>query len=200
MHMRNHSATKTLAKAACAIAAAAALTGNAAPAHAAFATVEFSENGTLANLTNLAGSEAFAAQGLHFTGSAEYVIDSRLIGAGTDDKGITTGLTSPIMGVTFDSKVSSVSFDALSVNTEFFATVFNSNNTILDTFNVAAAPGNNYISHTFTGVGDIARIEFHDNSNFIAVGRLSFTPVPEPATLALAGVGVGALSLRRRRR
>ena len=176
-----------------AITAGLILAGVAAPAaHAAFATVEFSENATLINHQTIAGTDAFAPQGLHFTGSAQYVIDNRLIGAGLDDKGITTGPSSAIMGVTFDTPQSSVAFDAVSVNTDFFATAYAANNSVLDSFFVAAN-GTSYFSHTFSGVGDIAKVEFHDNNNFIAVGRLS--AVPEPAVLGLGEIGWGELAL-----
>jgi hypothetical protein len=51
--------------------------------------VEFSEV-NLPNLTPLAGNPAFAAFGLAFDRGSTYAIDSRFIGAGTDDRGITT--------------------------------------------------------------------------------------------------------------
>jgi hypothetical protein len=188
---------QTISRALIAGAAGLVFADAAAPvAHAAFATVEFSENLTLFNHQLIAGTEAFASQGLHFTGSTQFIVDDRLIGAGLDDKGITTGPTSAVMGVTFDTPASNVSFDAVSVNTDFFATAYASDNSVLDSF-FAAANGTNYISHTFSGVGDIARVEFHDNNNFIAVGRLS--TVPEPAAIGLAVAGLGGTILRRRR-
>ena len=87
-------------------------------AHAA--VVEFSE-ASLWNVTPLNGSNAFASQGLHFSGSATYYQDSRFVGAGADDSGIATSPSSPIMSVLFDSQASAVTFYGLSINTDFYA-------------------------------------------------------------------------------
>ncbi|HEY7090908.1 MAG TPA: hypothetical protein VH518_22620 [Tepidisphaeraceae bacterium] len=163
-------------------------------------TVEFSE-AAVANGTNLVGSNAFAAEGLHFTGSATYILDPALIGAGTDNAGITTGLNPNFMGVTFDGGATSVTFAGVTLNTEFVATAFDSSNNVLDTFSAPSVPGLNYLTHTFSGVGDIARVEFHDNAQFIAVGRIEYTVVPEPTMLGTLGaiLGLPLLAARQRR-
>ncbi len=160
------------------------------------AVIEFSE-ASLVNGDVLAGSETFAPYGIHFTGSTKFAVDPLFVGAGGDNKGITTGTESPIMGVSFDAKATSVSFDGLSLNTDFYATAFDAGGNVLDTFHAGSQPGAAYVSHTFSGLGEIARVEFHDHNNFIGVGRLDYQPVPEPAAIGMCGLLAG-VSMRRR--
>jgi hypothetical protein len=179
---------------------AAAATAVASSAHAAVppVVVEFSEAG-LSSGTNLSGSNAFAAQGLHFNGTTTYVTDPLFLGAGADTSGITTGNTN-LMGVLFDAGATSVTFKGLSLNTEFVATAFAPGGGVLDTFSTPVTPGTNLFTHTFSGLGTIGRVEFHDNAQFIGVGRIEFEPVPEPTCLAGAGVMALLVSRRRTRR
>lgn len=163
-------------------------------------TLEFSEV-ALANGTPLAGSEAFAAYGVHFVGTTKFAIDPIFVGAGSDNSGITTGLNPSLMGVSFDQGATSVSFSGVSLNTVFIADAFDMNGVLLASYTPTFLPAVQYYSHTFSGIGVIGRVEFHDNANFIGVGRLEFEPVPEPATAGLGLLAaVQCLASRVRRR
>lgn len=166
-----------------------------APVHAA--TIEFSEV-ALSSGTSLAGTDHYAPLGLHFDGSATYVEDNRLLDAGNDTSGITTGLRNPSMFVLFDDGATEVTFHGIAVNTDFYAIAYDENDVVIDNFHAPAQAGTFPVTHTFSGVGTIAKVEFHDNNNFIAVGQIQFTPFPEPASM-LAGAGLlGLLAMRRR--
>ena len=154
--------------------------------------IEFDEARPLpANLTTLAGSNAFAFEGLTFGGQTEFVADQHFVGAGSDPYGIATGVSSgpgiPMGIVMFATPLTTLSISALSVNTDFIAEVYNGNN-LLNTFTGTGSAGTTYFNHTFAG--PITKLVFHDHGGYVGVGQLKFitaAPVatPEPEAMLL---------------
>lgn len=102
------------------------------PASKASTTVEFSEV-DLPILTLLDGTAYFDAYGLAFEDTTYYGIDSRFIGAGVDDRGITT-TSGPdnLMTVVFTTPVSYVQVDWLAdLGHDFYTTVYDSDGGVL---------------------------------------------------------------------
>ena len=175
------------------------LSVEAAPAHAGMIEVEFSEV-DLPNLTLLDGTDFFDAFGLSFEDLTYYAIDSDFIGAGLDNIGITTSGFNNLLTVVFTPEVTSVTIDFVTISfSTMFGAAFDSEGAELDSF--FFDPGGvdpAYGSHTFSDIGNIAKVTFSDGNGFIGVGRLRYTFVPAPASLALLALGAVA-GIRRRR-
>jgi hypothetical protein len=162
--------------------------------------VEFWEVNLNSN-TTLAGSTAFASYGLSFGDSTCYIVDSRLIGAGTDDRGIDANGTTNVFSVIFNDLASSVTAYWVSVGgNDVFATAYDSSNNILDTFSATGLSDITYGTTTFSESAGIAKISFHDHTAFIGVGKLDFQTVPLPPTVFLLGSGLLGLAGWRRLR
>jgi len=167
--------------------------------------VEFDEV-VLINLTPLDGTSHYDPWGLSFEDTTYYAIDDRFPPAGVDDYGITT-TTGPEneMTVVFTPVVTQVRFDWLSIiGNSIFATAYDSSDVLLQTQSVTGLSGTTRGSFTFSGLGDIAKTTFHDGTGMIGVGRLEYSPIPEPASvivwslLGALGIAVGWWTRRRK--
>jgi hypothetical protein len=164
-------------------------------------TVEFSEV-ALPNLTLLDGTPHFNPYGLAFEDTTYYVIDSRLIGAGIDNKGITTtGGQDNVMTIVFINPAVSfeVNWGTLG-GSDIYATGYDSGGGVLAAFSVTGLPGPvDYGSFGYTGT-PVSKLTLHDGTGQIAVGRIEFEPIPAPGAILLGSIGVGMVSWLRRRR
>jgi hypothetical protein len=176
----------------CAIAALIFTLGT--PESKAGITVEFGEV-DLPSLTLLDGTTHFDAYGLSFEDTTYYAVDSRLTGAGADDRGITT-TSGPdnVMTVVFIQPVSY--FEA------YYATLegVTLEGTAYDIYGNPTAG----VSTTGYGIWSVSgltkKISFKDGTGMIAVGRIDFEPIPAPGAILLGGIGVGLVGWLRRRR
>lgn len=168
------------------------------PAANASVIVEFNEV-DLTNLTCLDGTAYFEPWGLAFEDTTFYAIESLFPPAGVDDRGITT-TSGPdnLMTVVFTTPAASVTADWITAwGNSIYATAYDSGGAVLDMQSETGLSAITYGTFTFSGLGPIAKITFHDGPGTIGVGRLAFTSVPEPLTICL--LGFGGLLLRRRR-
>ena len=176
-----------------------------APASKAGITVEFSEV-DLSNFTLLDGTSYFDAYGLAFEDTTYYGIDSRFVGAGVDDRGITHvtqeghghGEPDPRieqMTVVFIQPVTSFTVDYVTLS----EVTINGTAYDLGGNPIAGFGGSGYGQWSvFTGL--IKKITFHDGTGMIGVGRIEFQPIPAPGAILLGSIGVGIVGWLRRRR
>jgi hypothetical protein len=149
--------------------------------------VEFSEV-DLPSPTDLTGTSYFTPYGLGFQDSF-YGVDARFVGAGVDNRGITT-VTSNVGAVLFTTPVNSLTVNTVRINTDIFVSVLDAGGNVLQTQSATGVSGTLYDTFSFSGLGSIARLEFHDGTGFVGIGRLEYTPtntVPEPSTLVMGG-------------
>ncbi len=176
------------------------LAASAAPVSAVSTTVEFSEV-DLPPLTLLDGTTYFDAYGLGFEGTTYYAIDSQLIGAGSDDRGITTTsgndnqmtivFTTPVI----DFKVYWVTTN----NSDIYAIAYDAGGTIVGTWYADASSDPFY--GTFAGSGiPVSKLTLYDGTGTISVGRLEFEAIPAPGAILLGTLGAGLIGWLRRRR
>lgn len=183
-------------------AVAALITSFVAAASKAGITVEFSEADP-GNLTLLDGTAYFDAYGLAFEDTTYYAVDNRFIGAGTDDRGITT-TDGPdnLMTIVFTKPATYVRVDWIAADSsDIYTTVYDSDGSVLaGSFSAGAGTlygGDAY--QVFSGPL-ISKLTFHDGTGWIGVGRIAFEPVPTPGAILLGGIGVGLVGWLRRRR
>jgi hypothetical protein len=165
--------------------------------------VEFSEE-SLASLTLLDNTSYFNAVGLSFSQGTYYASDSRFIGAGVDDSGVTSADGDNVFEIDFLTPANSsywtyayyLILDGASMTMRFYDT----NNSNVFTLSDSASGSNKTAYIGISGFGDISRIEVLGSDQRIGVGRVEFTPVPEPSTLAVLGIGGLALIRRRARK
>lgn len=161
--------------------------------------VEFSEV-NLTGGTDLTGSAAFSAYGLSFQNTF-YVVDSRLSGAGADNRGIATVGTGTVQ---FASDVSGLTVSTARLLSGYVATVRDVNNNVLQTLTLPNSGTSNpvYAQLAFTGISGIRSLQFSDGAGGggAAIGRLDYTlapaaVTPEPSTAALLLPALGGLPL-----
>jgi hypothetical protein len=172
-------------------------------------TVEFSDTEEPAasppfygKLVLLDGSGLFCSYGLAFEDTTYWAYDSRFLNAGIDNYGITT-TSGPdsLMTVVFTTEATEVTADWLTIfGNSIYATAYDSGGVALGTQSATGLSGTSYGSFTFSGLGNIAEITFHDTNGMIGVGRLEFEPVPVPGAILLGGIGIGCVSWLRRRK
>ena len=172
-------------------------------------TVEFSDTEEPATsppfygkLVLLDGSGLFCSYGLAFEDTTYWAYDTRFPNAGIDNYGITT-TSGPenLMTVVFTTEATEVTADWLTIfGSSIYATAYDSGGYILDSQSATGLSGTSYGSFTFSGIGNIAEITFHDTTGMIGVGRLEFEPIPAPGAVLLGSIGIGCLSWLRRRR
>jgi len=157
--------------------------------------VEFSEV-DLPTLTLLDGTTHFDAYGLAFEDTTYYGVDSRFVGAGIDDRGITTTSGQDnMMTVVFIQPVTSFTVDFLTLPE---VTIYG------DAYDLGGNPIAGFSSSgygqwsVFTGL--TKKITFHDGTGMIGVGRIEFQPIPAPGAILLGSIGVGIVGWLRRRR
>lgn len=185
-----------------------------APVSKASITVEFNEV-DLPSHTLLAGTSYFDAYGLAFEDEPFYAVDSRFIGAGVDDRGITTGEEeddgggggrrkdeSSLMTVVFIQPVTSFTVDYVTIG----GNTINGTSYDLDGNPSAGFSSSGYGTWSVSG-GLIKKITFfydkpYDGTGMIGVGRIEFEPepIPAPGAILLGSVGVGLVGWMRRRR
>jgi len=167
-------------------------------------TVEFSEV-DLPSVTLLDGTAYFDAYGISFEDTTYYGIDSRFIGAGVDDRGITT-TSGPdnLMTVVFTTPASYVQVDWVAdLGNDFYTTVYDTGGGVLfDSHSTGTGlyyGGDAY--QVFSGPL-IAKMTFHDDTGWIAVGRIEFEKesIPAPGAILLVGIGAGIVGYLRRHR
>ncbi len=171
------------------------------PANAGI-TVEFSEV-SLPSLTLLDGTLHFNPYGLAFEDTTYYGVDSRFIGAGVDDRGITT-TSGPdnVMTIVFLDPAISFTVDWVVINgNDVYATGYDSGGGVVTAFSVSGLLGpTDYGSFGSAGGTPVSKLTFHDGTGMIGVGRITFEPIPAPGAILLGTIGVGVVSWLRRRR
>jgi hypothetical protein len=164
-------------------------------------TIEFSEV-DIPNLTLLDGTTYFDPWNLAFEDTTYYCVDSRFPPAGVDDRGITTSTGSDNIGtVVFTVPAISATLDWSTLfGEDIYMTAYDSGGNVLDAQSATGLPGpQDWGSFTFAGVGPIAKISFWDHTGLVAVGKLTFQPVPAPGAILLGGIGVSLVGWLRRR-
>jgi hypothetical protein len=185
------------------VAVAALIMSFSAAASIAGITVEFSEVDP-APLTLLDGTTYFDAYGIAFEDTTYYGVDSRFIGAGADDRGITTAGPDNLMTVVFTTPVSYVQVDWVAdFGHDFYTTVYDSDGGVL--FDSHSTGTDLYYGGDVYQVSSgplIAKMTFHDDTGWIGVGRIEFETdaIPAPGAILLAGIGAGIVGYLRRRR
>jgi hypothetical protein len=158
-------------------------------------TVEFSEV-DLPSLTLLDGTSYFNPYGLAFEDTTYYGVDSRFIGAGVDDRGITT-TSGPdnAMTIIFLNPVTSFTVDWVTVGgSDIYGDAYDSGGGFISGFMSTGPYG------SWGSVGLVSKLTFHDGTGQIGVGRITFEPIPAPGAILLGSIGVGVVSWLRRRR
>jgi len=168
-----------------------------APVSNAGITVEFSEV-DLPTITLLDGTTHFDAYGLAFEDTTFYAVDSRFIGAGVDDRGITTSTGQDnVMTVVFIQPVTSFTVDYVTlVDVTINGTAYD-----LGGNPIAGFSSSGYGQWTvFSGL--TKKISFHDGTGMIGIGRIEFEPepIPAPGAILLGSIGVSIVGWLRRRR
>ncbi|MHC4891114.1 MAG: hypothetical protein ACYTEO_16810 [Planctomycetota bacterium] len=167
----------------------------------AIVTIEFDEV-ILPTLTPLDGTTHYDAYGISFTDTTYYAVDSRFPPAGSDHYGITT-TTGPdnILTVVFATPAASLTADWLTIiGNSIYATAYDSRGGVLGSDSATGLSGTSHGTFTFSGIGSIAKISFHNGTGMIGIGKLSFTPIPAPGAILLGSIGVGLVGWLRRRR
>ena len=165
-------------------------------------TVEFSEV-SLPSLTLLDGTLHFNPYGLAFEDTTYYAVDSRFIGAGVDDRGITTtGGADNIMTIAFLDPVVSFTVDWTTISgSDIYATGYDSGGGVVIAFSASGLPGpTDYGTFGYALGTPVSKLTFHDGTGQIGVGRIEFEAIPAPGAILLGGIGVGVVSWLRRRR
>jgi hypothetical protein len=184
----------------CAIAALIITVGT--PASKAGVTVEFSEV-DLPNLTLLDGTTYFNPYGLAFEDTTFYAIDSRFIGAGVDNRGITTTSGQDnLMTIVLLNPAVSFTVDWLTVgSSDIYGDAYDSGGGFLASFFAGGSttPTDDYGSWSYSG-SPVSKLTFHDGTGLIGVGRIEFEPIPAPGAILLGGIGIGLVGWLRRRR
>lgn len=172
-------------------------------------TVEFSDTEEPAasppfygKLVLLDGSGLFCSYGLAFEDTTYWAYDTRFPNAGIDNYGITT-TSGPenLMTVVFTTEATEVTADWLTIfGNSIYATAYDSGGFALDTQSATGLSGTSYGSFTFSGIGNIAEITFHDATGMIGVGRLEFEPIPAPGAVLLGSIGIYCVNWLRRRK
>lgn len=146
--------------------------------------VEFGEV-DLPSLTRLDDTSFFDSFGISFEDETFYAVTDNFVGAGIDDRGITgnTG-SNNLIAVVFDPPVNSLTVDFLTLgDAAATGAARDANGTLIERFIFAEGflePA--YGSHTFENPGDITTFSFRsDQIHNVGLGRLDFTPVPEPS-------------------
>jgi hypothetical protein len=162
-------------------------------------TVEFSEV-SLPTITLLDGTPHFNPYGLAFEDTTYYAIDSRFVGAGVDNVGITTtGGQDNLMTIVFLNPAVSFLADWVAIgSSDIYATAYDSGGGVLAGFGAGGA-GTYYGSFGYTG-SPVSKLTFHDGIGQIGVGRIEFEAIPAPGAILLGSIGVGVVSWLRRRR
>jgi hypothetical protein len=158
-------------------------------------TVEFSEV-DLPSITLLDGTTHFDAYGLAFEDTTYYAVDSRFVGAGVDDRGITTSSGQDnMMTVVFIQPVTSFTVDYLTISG---ATIYGT------AYDLGGNPGAGFSSSGYgqwsVFGGLTKKITFHDGTGMIGIGRIDFEPIPAPGAILLGSIGVSIVGWLRRRR
>jgi hypothetical protein len=164
-------------------------------------TVEFSEV-SLPTLTLLDGTPHFNPYGLAFEDTTFYGIDSRFIGAGVDNVGITTtGGQDTLMTIVFINPAVNFTVDWLTIGgNDMYMTAYDSGGGVLTAIGVTGLSGpTDYGSFGYAG-SPVSKLTFHDGIGQIGVGRIEFEPIPAPGALLLGGIGAGLVGWLRRRR
>jgi hypothetical protein len=165
-------------------------------------TVEFSEV-DLPSLTLLDGTAYFDAYSLAFEDTTYYAVDGRFIGAGADDRGITT-TDGPdnLMTIVFAKPATYVQVDWVAgASNDIYTTVYDSDGGIFAS-SISTGIGTYYGGDAYQVFSGplISKLTFHDDTGWIGVGRIAFEPIPAPGAILLASIGIGLVGYLRRRR
>lgn len=168
--------------------------------------VEFSEVDP-GNLTLLDGTGLYVPYGLEFEDETYYAIDLRFVGAGTDDRGITTsGGANNIMTIVFLETPTYVRLDWVTLGSnDITATAYDAGGGVLDSqASAGLIDPVNLGFFEFSNIGTISRITLNDGTGTIGVGRIEFLTTSSIPTLSpigatmlvalIAGLGVFVVS------